>query len=461
MLKYPLTAFRLSPDEKSLFYRNLLKLAVPMALQSLLMYSLNMIDTLMIGQLGEIEIASVALGNQVFFVLLLFFYGISTGTAVFTAQYWGKKDIPGIRRAMGLCIVIASCGAILVTLSSVLKPGWILAVFSKDTKVIDLGSDYLRIVCLSYLLSAVSMSFAMVLRSVERPKLPLLVTFISLVLNTALNYLLIFGKLGFPALGVRGAAIATAISRFVEFALLLTIVYWKETPLAGRIGEFLDISSAFARQYFRITIPVVLNEVGWALGFTMYKVVFARMGTEVIAAVNIAENVTNLFLVAVHGTSNACAVMIGKLLGAGEDRKAYNYAVRFSIIGPILGVIIGFVLILISGWVSLLFRVPQSVRNTTHIILILHGLIIPFDIFNWQLIVGILRSGGDTRFSMLMEIGTMWGFGVPLAFVAGLVLHQPVVVVFSLVRSEEIVKFAVGIFRLLSKKWVRNLTEEG
>jgi len=460
-LKYPLTAFRLSPDEKSLFYRNLLKLAVPMALQSLLMYSLNMIDTLMIGQLGEIEIASVALGNQVFFVLLLFFYGISTGTAVFTAQYWGKKDIPGIRRAMGLCIVIASCGAILVTLSSVLKPGWILAVFSKDTKVIDLGSDYLRIVCLSYLLSAVSMSFAMVLRSVERPKLPLLVTFISLVLNTALNYLLIFGKLGFPALGVRGAAIATAISRFVEFALLLTIVYWKETPLAGRIGEFLDISSAFARQYFRITIPVVLNEVGWALGFTMYKVVFARMGTEVIAAVNIAENVTNLFLVAVHGTSNACAVMIGKLLGAGEDRKAYNYAVRFSIIGPILGVIIGFVLILISGWVSLLFRVPQSVRNTTHIILILHGLIIPFDIFNWQLIVGILRSGGDTRFSMLMEIGTMWGFGVPLAFVAGLVLHQPVVVVFSLVRSEEIVKFAVGIFRLLSKKWVRNLTEEG
>ena len=460
-MKYPLTAFRLSPDEKSLFYRNLLKLAVPMALQSLLMYSLNMIDTLMIGQLGETEIASVALGNQVFFVLMLFFYGITTGTAVFTAQYWGKKDIPGIRRAMGLCIVTAACGAILVTLSSVLKPGWILAVFSQDIKVIDLGSDYLRIVCLSYLLSAVSMSFAMVLRSVERPKLPLLVTFISLVLNTALNYLLIFGKLGFPALGVRGAAIATAISRFVEFVLLLIIVYWKETPLAGRIGEFLDISSAFARQYFRITIPVVLNEVGWALGFTMYKVVFARMGTEVIAAVNIAENVTNLFLVVVHGTSNACAVMIGNLLGSGEDRKAYNYAVRFSILGPIIGVIIGFVLILFSGWVPLLFRVSQSVRNITHTILILHALVTPFDVFNWQLIVGILRSGGDTRFSMLMEIGTIWGFGVPLAFVAGLVLHQSVVVVFFLVRSEEIVKFVVGIFRLLSKKWVRNVTEEG
>lgn len=425
------------------------------------MYSLNMIDTLMIGQLGETEIASVALGNQVFFVLMLFFYGITTGTAVFTAQYWGKKDIPGIRRAMGLCIVTAACGAILVTLSSVLKPGWILAVFSQDIKVIDLGSDYLRIVCLSYLLSAVSMSFAMVLRSVERPKLPLLVTFISLVLNTALNYLLIFGKLGFPALGVRGAAIATAISRFVEFVLLLIIVYWKETPLAGRIGEFLDISSAFARQYFRITIPVVLNEVGWALGFTMYKVVFARMGTEVIAAVNIAENVTNLFLVVVHGTSNACAVMIGNLLGSGEDRKAYNYAVRFSILGPIIGVIIGFVLILFSGWVPLLFRVSQSVRNITHTILILHALVTPFDVFNWQLIVGILRSGGDTRFSMLMEIGTIWGFGVPLAFVAGLVLHQSVVVVFFLVRSEEIVKFVVGIFRLLSKKWVRNVTEEG
>jgi putative MATE family efflux protein len=460
-VKYPPTAFRLSPDETRLFYRNLFRLAVPMALQSLLMFSLNMIDTVMIGQLGETEIASVALGNQVFFVLLLFFYGITTGTAVFTAQYWGKKDIPGIRRAIGLCIIIAAGGAVLVTVPSLLKPGWILALFTKDSRVVDLGSDYLRIVCLSYVLSAVSMSFAMVLRSVERPKLPLLVTFISLVLNTALNYLLIFGKLGFPALGVKGAALATAVSRFVEFSVLLAIVYRKKTPVAGRFEEFLDISSEFARRYFRITIPVVLNEVGWALGFTMYKVVFARMGTEVIAAVNIAENVTNLLLVVFHGTSNACAVMIGNLLGAAEDKKAYNYAVRFSIIGPLLGVIVGFVLVAISGWVPLLFRVSQSVRDTTRTILILHALFTPFDVFNWQLIVGILRSGGDTRFSMLMEIGTMWGYGVPLAFVAGLVLHQPVAVVFFLVRSEEIVKFAVGIFRLLSKKWIRNLTEEG
>jgi putative MATE family efflux protein len=217
-----------------------------MALQSLLMFSLNMIDTVMIGQLGETEIASVALGNQVFFVLLLFFYGITTGTAVFTAQYWGKKDIPGIRRAMGLCIITASGGAVLVTLFSFVKPEWILVVFSKDPAVIRLGSDYLRIVCLSYVLSAVSMSFAMVLRSVERPKIPLLVTFISLVLNTALNYLLIFGKLGFPAMGVKGAALATAISRFVEFSVLLAIVYRRKTPLAGRFGEFLDISTAFA-----------------------------------------------------------------------------------------------------------------------------------------------------------------------------------------------------------------------
>jgi putative MATE family efflux protein len=460
-VKYPLASFRLSPDETRLFYRNLFRLAVPMALQSFLMFSLNMIDTLMIGQLGETEIASVALGNQVFFVLLLFFYGITTGTAVFTAQYWGKKDIPGIRRAMGLCIATAAGGAVLVTLLSFLRPAWILAVFSTDPRVIDLGSDYLKIVCLSYILSAVSMSFAMVLRSVEMPKIPLLVTFISLILNTALNYLLIFGKLGFPAMGVRGAALATAISRAVEFAVLLAVVYRMKTPLAGRMKDFVDISAAFARRYFRITIPVVLNEVGWALGFTMYKIVFARMGTDVIAAVNIAENVTNLLLVVFHGTSNACAVMIGNLLGAGEEKKAYNYAVRFSLLGPFLGVAVGLVLVVVSGWVPLLFRVDQSVRDITRTILILHALFTPFDVFNWQLIVGILRSGGDTRFSMLMEIGTMWGYGVPLAFIAGLLLHEPAAVVFFLVRSEEIVKFAVGIFRLLSKKWICNLTDEG
>jgi putative MATE family efflux protein len=459
-VKYSLTAFKLSPDETRLFYRNLIQLALPMALQSLLMFSLNMIDTLMIGQLGETEIASVALGNQVFFVLLLFFYGITTGTAVFTAQYWGKKDIPGIRRAVGLCIATAVGGAVMVTLLSFFKPGWILAVFSKDPRVVDLGSDYLKIVCLSYGLSAVSMSFAMVLRSVEMPKLPLLVTFISLVLNTALNYVLIFGKLGFPAMGVRGAALATAISRTVEFAVLLAIVYRRKTPLAGRLAEFVDISATFARRYFRITIPVVLNEVGWALGFTMYKIVFARMGTDVIAAANIAENVTDLLLVVFHGTSNACAVMIGNLLGAGEGKKAYNYALRFSLLGPFLGIVVGLILVVISGWVPLLFQVSQTVRDTTRTILIIHALFTPFDVFNWQLIVGILRSGGDTRFSMLMEIGTMWGYGVPLAFIAGLLLNQPVGVVFFLVRSEEIVKFAVGIFRLISKKWIRYLTEE-
>jgi len=460
------------PFRDSHFFRTLLRLAVPMALQNFLVFSLAMVDTLMIGQLGEVEIASVGLANQVFFLLMLYLYGITTGTVVFTAQFWGKKDILGIRQALGLCLRTAAGGAVAVSLISLIFPRLILSLFSEDPAVIGIGSAYLRIVSLSFVCSAISMSFSMVLRSIERPKLPLLITFVSLLLNTGLNYLLIFGKAGFPALGVKGAAIATAISRGLECLIFLLVIYLDRRsaggavsdgsaagghPLAGRLREFFIPPRSFVKRYFAITIPVVLNEVSWALGFTMYKVVYARMGTNVIAAINISDTIINILLVVIHGTSNACAVMIGNVLGAGQKEKAYTYAVRFSVLGPVVALLLGCLLIPISAWVPLLFNVSQSVRHMTRQVLLLHAIFLPFDVFNWQLIVGILRSGGDTRYSMFLEIGTMWGYGVPLAFISGLVLHQPIGLVFILIRSEEVVKFVIGLFRLISKKWIRIL----
>jgi putative MATE family efflux protein len=443
-----------------------------MALQNFLVFSLAMVDTLMIGQLGEVEIASVGLANQVFFLLMLYLYGITTGTVVFTAQFWGKKDILGIRQALGLCLRTAAAGAGAVSLISLIFPRLILSLFSEDPAVIGIGSAYLRIVSLSFVCSAISMSFSMVLRSIERPKLPLLITFVSLLLNTGLNYLLIFGKGGFPTLGVKGAAIATAISRGLECLIFLLVVYLDRRstggpvsdgssdgghPLAGRLREYFILPRSFVKRYFAITIPVVLNEVSWALGFTMYKVVYARMGTNIIAAINISDTIINILLVVIHGTSNACAVMIGNVLGAGQKEKAYTYAVRFSVLGPVVALMLSCLLIPISAWVPLLFKVSQSVRHITRRVLLLHAIFLPFDVFNWQLIVGILRSGGDTRYSMFLEIGTMWGYGVPLAFISGLVLHQPIGLVFILIRSEEVVKFVIGLFRLISKKWIRIL----
>ena len=406
----------------SQFFRTLLSLAVPMALQNFLVFSLAMVDTLMIGQLGETEIASVGLANQVFFLLMLFLYGITTGTVVFTAQYWGEKDILGIRRALGLCLRTAAGGAAAVSLFSLIFPRLILSLLSEDPAVIGLGSDYLQIVSLSFACSAISMSFSMVLRSIERPRTPLLVTFVSLLMNTCLNYLLIFGKGGFPALGVKGAAIATAISRGIECLIFLLVVYLDKRPVRGhladgflagghplacRLRDFFILPRSIVKRYFAITIPVVLNEVSWALGFIMYKVVYARMGTNIIAAINISDTIVNILLVVVHGTSNACAVMIGNVLGAGQKLKAYTYAVRFSVLGPAVALLLGCLLIPISAWVPLLFKVSPGVRHITRQVLLLHAIFLPFDVFNWQLIVGILRSGGDTRYSMFLEIGTI------------------------------------------------------
>lgn len=439
------------------FYTTAISLAAPIALQNLIASSLNMVDTVLIGGLGPTAIAAVGLANQVFFLFNLVSFGICSGAAIFTAQFWGERDEVNVRRVLGLSLLANLSVAALFLALATLLPGPILRLFTKDPQVIFLGTRFLRIISPSYLMFAVTFAFAFTLRGVGQPAYPMLTSGVAFGVNTILNYLLIYGRFGLPRLGVGGSALATLIARALEMSMLLGLVYGLRLVPAARLRELFDLSAGFIKRVFRTTLPVIGNETLWALGFSMYPMVYAHMGTEVIAAFNIYATVDRLAMVLFFGMASACAVMVGQEIGAGREANAFAYARRFALLGPALGVLIGGSLLLCAGGILSFFRVPPAVIAMARGFITIFACSIPIRIFNLTNIVGILRSGGDTKFSLFLDTAALWLVAVPLAFLAGLVWHLPPFYVYLLATMEEAFKFSLGLWRLLSGRWINNL----
>jgi len=435
-------------------------LALPIAAQNLVSSTVNMVDTVMIGQLGEVEIAAVGQANQLFFLFALMLFGINSGSAIFTAQFWGIRDIKNIRRVLGLNLLTACGAGVLFTVLALLFPEMVMRVYSKDPAVIEAGVRYLKIVGWSYIPTAVSFAYASVLRSTEQPRIPMTMSIVSLLTNAVLNYVLIFGKFGFPEMGIDGAALATLIARILETGLMLLIVYaGKHTP-AARISEMLDLSRDFVVRFFRTSVPVILNETIWSLGVSIYSVIYGRIGTSAVAAVNISGTVTNLAMVLFQGMANAAAIMIGNRIGAGDEDKAFVYSERLLTLGPLAGVAMGVILMLTGNFFVSFYSVTEEVSMYAVKILIVFGSLMPFKIFNMINIVGVLRSGGDTKFSLFLDTVGVWFISIPLAILSGLVLRFPVHWVYLLVGLEEVFKLALGLYRFRSKKWINNLVKD-
>ncbi|MFL0269441.1 MATE family efflux transporter [Clostridium sp. WILCCON 0202] len=450
--------FSLFMDKK--FFKALLRLAVPIVLQNLVLSSLNLVDTIIIGGLGERAIASVGLANQYFFLLNLLLFGITSGSSIFTAQYWGNKDIKNIKRVLGICVITGGLGALIFTIGGLLIPEQILGIFSKDRDVIILGGQYLRIIAFSYIITSISFAYSFTLRSTGQVKIPMFVSITALGINTFLNYALVYGYFGLPKMGVQGSALATLIARIIEMTLLLFIVYKTKNVIAGKLKELLDLSADFIKNFFKVTIPVIMNESIWALGVTLYSVVYARMGTEVIASTNISSTIERITWVIFMGLGNACAVMIGNKIGEGDEKEAFIYAKRFIILGPSLAIIGGIFVYFNSHFILSAYKVSPTVYNYAAKNLIVFSVFLWVKVFNFTSIVGILRSGGDTKFCLFLDTSGVWLIGVPLAFLGGLVWHLPVYWVYTLVFMEEVYKLILGLPRILSKKWINNLAIE-
>lgn len=439
------------------FYIQMMAIALPIALQNLISSSLNMVDTVMIGALGEGSISAVGLANQIYFLLMLFLFGINSGISIYIAQFWGKKDVKSIHKTLGFSILGGFLISLPFFLGAVFFSTQLMGIFTADTAVIREGAVYLRISGWSYLLMAFSFSFAIASRSVGEAKLPMVASAISLGCNTVLNYLLIFGVLGFPALGVAGAAIATVIARGVELLVIVGTIYSRDHVLRSPVRELIQLNIDFIRPILKTALPVVLNEGFWAVGMTLYAVAYARSGTEAYAAVQIAGTVERLFFIFSFGLGSACAVMIGNELGANRIQNAKLYAHRFMWLGIVSSIGIGLLMAIVAVPATYLFNVTPAIRWAATCILFVNALTMILKMISTILIIGIFRGGGDTTFSFVLEICCVYLIGVPLAFIGALVLKLPIFIVVLLVSLEELVKSIVGLYRVKSGVWAKNL----
>jgi len=278
-------------------------------------------------------------------------------------------------------------------------------------------------------------------------------------LKTLLNYGLILGHFGLPEMGAQGAAISTVVARLVEFSALILVVYWRKLPPAAKISELLSFNKAFLGRVLKTSLPVLVNETMWSLGITTYNMVYGRIGTDAIAAVNIAATIENLAFVIFIGIADATGIMIGNRIGANEEHKAFGYARQTLIISTIGAILIGLVILAGSDFILSFYKLSEQSLTNAHNILRVIGLMMWIRVSNLTLIVGVLRAGGDTRFSMFLDAGTVWLVGVPLAVISGLVLHLPVYIVYMIIMIEEAVKYMVALYRFFSRRWIHNLVK--
>lgn len=438
------------------FFSTFLKIAIPITVQQFVSSFTNMLDVLMVGQLGEVSIAALGLSNQLFFLMIVIFFGVNSGIAIFTAQYWGKRDLVNLRRVMGIGLTLSLILASFFTFIAVLFPAWVLGIFTEDQAVISVGSQYLQIVALSYIFTALTTAYVAVLRSSENVRLPMAVSVFAISLNILLNYTLIFGNFGMPALGVKGAAIGTTIARTLECLLIVFFSYRFRTAAAARLHE-LRYSLSFLKNVLKTSLPALINEVLWSVGITTYNVVYGHIGTSAIAAININATIENMSFVIFIAMANACAIMIGNQIGAGNERVAFAYSKRFLVMGIGGALLMGLLVILLRPFILSLYNLQADSYRFAYTIQLIYGLTMWIRVSNVIFFIGVLRSGGDTRFALLVEMCSIWLVGVPSAFIGGFVLGWPVYGVYALVLLEEIVKLIAVIPRYLSKKWIHNL----
>jgi putative MATE family efflux protein len=439
------------------YFLEMRRLALPIIAQQFMFSVLNMVGVVFVGQKGETAVAAVGLAGQAAFLLNLVTFGVVSGAAMFTAQFWGRKDVVNLRRVLGMSMGLALAAALIFFLISQFVPEAFLGIYSKDPAVIALGIGYMRIFSWSFLFAAITSSYAMIMRSTGDVKTPTYIGTAALIVNTFLSYALIFGKFGLPELSINGAAVATVISRVLECGILLIVVYARKSPVAASLRELTDLNAAFMGRILHPMLPVILNELLWSLGITTYSVIYGHMGTDALAAVSIVNSIEQVAFVVFIGISNATSVLVGNRIGAGREEEAHLYAGRSIGLGVVGGMLMGVLLQLLKAPILSLYNVSPEVIYNASLLMNVASLFLWVRVNNMTIIVGILRAGGDTKFSLFVDGVIIWLVGVPLAALGAFVFHLPVYWVAVCVMSEEVTKWFFGISRYRSRKWINNL----
>lgn len=439
------------------FLKSVCSLAIPAALQSMLQSSFGMVDQIMIGQLGEIHVAGVGLAGKFASIYSVLISAIGAVAGIMIAQYIGQKDRREVRRSFFTNLLLGAGIAGIFMGICILFPANIMRVYTTDAVTCQAAAEYLTLISGTFVPMAGATLLSTLLRCLEKPRLPLYASIAAALLNTGLNYIFIFGKLGIAPMGVRGAAYATVISQCVNFMMMLSMLPKK--LLSGRNGTAENAAAARFnwKQYLSMLLPLLACEVMWSLGENAYAAIYGHIGTDASAAMTLTNPVQGIVIGALCGLSQAAGVIIGKQLGSGENDNAFQASKKLLIYGAVGSIVLSAVVVLFSGLYVNIYQVDETVKAMTKQLLLAYALVAPFKVLNMILGGGILRSGGQTKYVMFVDMIGTWCIGVPLGLLGAFVLELPVAWVYYLLSLEECVRFGISMAVFRKKKWMHQL----
>ena len=448
------------------FYRNVFALMIPMVLQNIITHTVALTDTLMVGMLGEQFLAAMPVALVPLFIVLIFSFGVQSALGVLAAQYWGKGDTSVINRVLGVALYFTVAVSFTAAFIMFFIPDKILGLVTYDAALVAIAVPYARITAFSMALNSISMVYFACHRSMENPRLGFIVLAISAAFSIFGNWLLIFGNLGFPALGIQGAAIATLCARILEVTIVI-IHAFKNSRFRVKISLLLKPGMTIYRDFVKYALPVLLNEALWGFGVMLIPVILGHMtdAQTILAAYNISNNLERLFAVSMFACGGATAVIIGREIGAGRQDRAESAAKSLSMLGFILGLSSGALLVLVrfailEPFVFPLYDLSSEAASSASIMLTIFAITLPIRAMNFTMGLGALRGGGDVKAFMYIDVCTLYFVTLPIASITGLVLKLGIAIVYSSLLFEDISKAILLFWRFRSKKWIHNVTRD-
>ena len=448
------------------FYRSVLALMIPIILQNLITETVALADTFMVGMLGEQYLAAATMATTPLFVFMIITFGVQSSVSILSAQYWGKGNTDAINRILGVALYFILTLTLASATIIVIFPHQILGLITNDSTLVVLGTPYVRIVAFSMVLNAVSMVYISSQRSMENAKLGVIVLSISSIFNVFGNWVLIFGKLGMPALGMEGAAIATLCARVLE-VIIISVYALRNSRLPLKIKLLLKPGLTIFKDFVKYSTTVLLNEVLWGFGAMLYPVIFGHMvgAQSILAAYNIAGNVERIFAVTMIACGSATAVIIGREIGAGRQDRVKSVAKALITLSLIIGLFSGALLLflqltIIEPFVFPLFGLSNDAVSAAATMLLILVLSTPLRALGFTMGIGVLRAGGDVNGFLLIDVSSLYFVALPMAVIAGFVFKAGIMVVYFSMFIEALSKAALLYLRVRSKKWIRDVTRD-
>ena len=445
-----------SKDSKQ-FYKTLATLVIPITIQNLITSAVNSADVFMLGFIGQTELSAVSLANQIQFLLGGIFFGISSGIIMMCSQYWGKKDTDSIQTIMGIATKLAFAICAIFSAIAILAPVLFMKIYTNDSQLIQIGSEYLRIIGISYLLMGISQVYLSTLRSIEKAGVSMVISVTALLTNVLLNAVLIFGLFGAPKLGVIGVGIATTISRVLELSLCIIHLLCNKV-FKFRAALFFKWNAVLFGDYLKYSVPALLNDVSWTFAFSPYSVIMGHLNADVVAANSFASTVRNLCSTVCFGIASGGTVLLGVRIGENNLEQAKKDASRLCRVTLLAGIVTGLLVIAVRPIVFNLFELTIRAKEYLNIMLFISSYYIIGQAMNTLTIAGIFRAGGDSKFGLICDTVTMWCISVPLGFLAAFVLKLPPMVVYFILCLDEFWKIPVVYKQYKSYKWLKNIT---